>query len=64
MRTTSYVSEAICEIACPVPFVFPAAADVVPVFDWLTSPLFEPALRIEIGALTFTWCVLACASDR
>jgi len=64
LSTTSYVREATCEIACPVPFAFPAAADVVPLLDWLTSPLFEPALRIEIGALTFTCSVLASAFDR
>jgi len=30
-------------------------AVVVASFDWVTSPPFEPGLRIEIGALTFTW---------
>jgi hypothetical protein len=43
---------------CVVSFELPATAPVWASFDWSTSPLFEPKLRIEIGALR-----LSCEVD-
>jgi hypothetical protein len=44
-----------CLMDWSVPFQFDALAVVVASLDWSTSPLFEPELRIAIGALTFAW---------
>src|ERR687891_304257 len=50
-----------CQMDWSVSLPLYAVASVSAWFDWLTSPLFAPGLRIAIGAFTLTCVVSAFA---